>query len=426
MIDLTGIGIVFLILNSILLISLPRQWAPLPLLVCACYMPLAQGIKLGPFHFTIFRIILAFGLARIVIRGERLMGGINKLDRIIIIWGCWALVSSFFHADISSAFIFRTGLVYNVCALYFLLRVFCQSMEDVVGFCRITAILLAPVALEMLCEKLTAHNFFSVFGGVAAMPAIREGHIRAQGPFAHAILAGTVGAVCLPLMVGVWRQCLKTSLLGIFACSIMVFSSRSSGPLMSAFAAIGALFMWRFRYNMRAVRWMAVLGYIGLDLVMKAPAYYLLARVDLAGGSTGWHRAELINSAIRHLNEWWLSGTDYTRHWMPTGVSWSPDHTDITNHYLQMGVLGGLPLMFLFIAILAKGFSTVGQLLQFPEDLPQGSRFLFWSFGASVFANAATSISVSFFDQSFVFLYLPLAVIGSVFSEAIGYAYRAS
>ena len=422
MIDLTGIGIVFLILNSILLISLPRQWAPLPLLVCACYMTLAQGIKLGPFHFTILRIILAFGLARIIIRGERLTGGINKLDRLIIIWGCWALVSSFFHTNIPSAFIFRTGLVYNVCGLYFLLRVFCQSLEDTVVFCRITAFLLSPVALEMLCEKLTAHNFFSVFGGVTAMPAIREGHIRAQGPFAHAILAGTVGAVCLPLMVGVWRQYLKTSLLGIFACLIIVFSSRSSGPLMSALAAIGALFMWRFRYNMRAVRWMAVLGYIGLDLVMKAPAYYLLARVDLAGGSTGWHRAELINSAIRHLNEWWLSGTDYTRHWMPTGVSWSPAHTDITNHYLQMGVLGGLPLMFLFIAILAKGFSTVGQLLQFPEDLPQGFRFLLWSFGASVFANAATSISVSFFDQSFVFLYLPLAVIGSAFSETIGYA----
>ena len=80
-----------------------------------------------------------------------------------------------------------------------------------------------------------------------------------------------------------------------------------------------------------------------LDLVMKAPAYYIIARADIIGGSTGWHRAALIDSAIRHLNEWWLIGTDYTRNWMVTGVSWSADNTDITNHYLYLGVLGGLP-----------------------------------------------------------------------------------
>ena len=37
-----------------------------------------------------------------------------------------------------------------------------------------------------------------------------------------------------------------------------------------------------------------------------------------------------------------------------------------------------------------------------------------WALGASLFANAATMISVSYFDQSFVFLYLKLAAIGSL------------
>ena len=152
---------------------------------------------------------------------------------------------------------------------------------------------------------------------------------------------------------------------------------------------------------------------------MQAPAYYLIGRFDLAGGSTGYHRAALIESSIRHLDEWWLAGTDFTRHWMPTGVSWSREHTDITNHYLQMGVTGGLPLMLLFIVILAKGFSYVGRTLRQSGYLPDNNQFMVWALGASLFAHATTFISVSYFDQSFVFIYLALAAIGSVWSSAL-------
>jgi O-antigen ligase len=277
----------------------------------------------------------------------------------------------------------------------------------------LTAILLVPLAVEMTYEKITVHNLFSIIGGVAETPQIRSGNVRAQGPFAHAILAGTIGAVCLPLMIGLWHQHRKFSVVGISACLVVVFCSSSSGPIMSALVAVGAMAMWPYRHSMRAIRWLAIIGYLALEIVMKAPAYYLIARVDVAGGSTGWHRARLIQSALEHIDEWWLAGTDFTRHWMPTGVSWSSDHTDITNHYLQMGVIGGLPLMLLFIGMLYQGFSLVGKRLQ-QEDQPHEVQFFMWAIGASLFAHMATSISVSYFDQSFVFIYLTLAATGSL------------
>lgn len=417
--NIGGIAIAFLIVNTLALLFLPRRWAPMPLLVGACYMTLNSGIEIGPAHFSIIRMLVAAGLVRVMIRGERLAGGINGMDWLMLVWSVWALVSSRFHEVPSEALVFRLGLVYNACGIYFLLRVFCQSLEDVVGLCRITAILLIPVAAEMLYEKIAFHNLFSILGGVPDVPQIRNGNIRAFGLFAHPILAGTVGAVCLPLMIGLWRQHRKIAFVGIVASLSMVFASASSGPIMSAMAASAALFMWRWRHQMRFFRWLAVFFYIGLDLVMKVPAYYLLGRIDLSGGSTGWHRAALIESSLKHLHEWWFAGTDYTVHWMPTGVSWSPNHTDITNHYLHMGVIGGLPLMLLFIAILAKGFSFVGQTLLEMDGLPPQSRFMFWALGAALFAHAATCISVSYFDQSFVFIYLTLAAIGSAYSVTI-------
>ena len=337
----------------------------------------------------------------------------------MLAWALWALMSSVFHKDPSAALIFRLGLVYDACGIYILLRIFCQSLDDVVKLCRLAAILLLPVAAEMIYEKLTVYNLFSALGGGSVASAIRDGHIRARGPFAHAILAGTIGAVCLPLMIALWQQYRKTAVTGLIACVTIIFTSTSSGPILSAIAAIGALFMWPYRHQMRIVRWIAVFGYIWLALVMKDPAYYIIARIDLTGSSTGWHRARLIQSSIEHLSEWWLAGTDYTRHWMPTGVSWSPDHTDITNHYLEMGVIGGLPLMALFIAILVRGFSLVGQMLQQRADLTRESRFIVWALGGSLFAHAVTFISVSYFDQSFVFIYLTLAAISSAKSGVI-------
>ncbi|MFZ5998417.1 MAG: hypothetical protein ACOYW7_13180 [Nitrospirota bacterium] len=416
--NVNSIAVIFLMLNAALLLLLPRRWASLPLLIGACYMPLAQGIEIGPFTFTVVRILVAAGVVRIIIRGERLTGGMNAMDWLMLVWSAWALTSSVFHHNYSDALILRLGLVYNACGIYFLLRVFCQSLDDVVGLCRIMAILLVPVAVEMLYEKLTLHNLFSTLGA-AEGPAIREGKIRAQGPFSHSILAGTIGAVSIPLMIGLWHRYRKEAMAGIYACLVMVITSASSGPIISTTVGIGALMMWRFRHRMRLIRWLAVFGIIGLDLIMKAPVYYLIARIDLTGGSTGWHRARLIESAFQHLSEWWLAGTDYTRHWMPTGVSWNPDHTDITNYYLKTGVIGGLPLMLLLIAVLAMGFVFVGQALRQTADLTHRSQFMIWALGASLFAHAATFVSVSYFDQSFLFIYLTLALIGSAWSSTV-------
>jgi hypothetical protein len=410
----SAIGLVFSLLMGLLILVLPRRWAALPFLAGVCYISRGHLAQVGPFHFNVIRILIFAGIVRLLLRREWLAGGMSGLDWLMAVWGIWALISSFFHKDPSGALVFRLGLVYNACGIYFLLRSFCQSLDDVVGLCRFTALILFPVAVEMLNEKVTMYNFLSVFGDVSAIPAIREGVIRAQGPFGHPILAGTVGAVCFPLMIGIWHRHRKTAFIGALACLGIVYTCGSSGPVLSVAAGIGALFMWHFRQWMKFAQWAGILGYITLDMVMKAPAYYLIGRIDVAGGSAGWHRAALIESAFKHIDEWWFAGTDYTRHWMPTGVSWSPDHTDITNQYLNLGVLGGMPLMLLFIVILLKSFSFVGAALR---QGAQENQFIFWALGASLFAHAATCISVAYFDQSFLFLYLTLGAIGSAWSS---------
>lgn len=423
--ELNNFATAFLIINALLLLLLPRRWALLPLLLSVCYMTKAQGILVGPFHFTVIRLMVFAGFLRVFIRGDRLNRSLNSMDTLILFWACWILISSFFHTDIMAALVYRLGIIYDVIGIYFLICIFCHSIDDLIQINRIIAFILIPISFEMLYERLTAYNIFSMLGGVSEIPYIRDGQIRAQGPFAHAILAGVVGAVCLPMTISLWKLNTKLAFSGTIACVMMVYASSSSGPVLGALMAIFALYAWKFSDKTKMIFYFAILGYIMLDAIMKDPAYYLMARIDITGGSTGWHRARLIESSIEHLSEWWLAGTDYTRHWMPTGVSWNPNHTDITNHYIQMGVWSGLPVVALFIAQVLRGFSYVGatvrQLKETTTDLL--IPLTVWALGASLFAHVMNCISVSYFDQSYVFLYINLACISSVCSKLEGFAY---
>uniref|UniRef100_A0A7V3N4U1 O-antigen ligase domain-containing protein n=1 Tax=candidate division CPR3 bacterium TaxID=2268181 RepID=A0A7V3N4U1_UNCC3 len=407
------VTVIFLILASFILLVAPRKWAALPFLMAACYITVGQVIKIGPFHFTAIRILVAVGMLRLLLRSERPSGGLNGLDWLVILWGIIAISVTPFHKDPEATLINHLGRAYDTLGIYFLMRSFFRTSEEAKDLIKIIAILLVPVALEMLYEQMVNRNLFSFFGGVGEVPAFREGHFRSQGPFRHSILAGTVGAVCFPLMIGIWRNKALIPKLGIGACLLMVVTSFSSGPWMSLIWGLIGLLVWRWRHRTREMLIVGIISYVLLDLVMKAPAYYLIARIDFTGGSTGWHRAYLIESSIKHINEWWLFGTDYTRHWMPTGVSWSPDHSDITNHYLMMGVIGGLSLMFFFITILWMGFRYVIKIIQSDSEKSYDEKFFVWCMGSSLFAHTVTMIGVSYFDQSFLFLYLVLAIIAS-------------
>jgi hypothetical protein len=410
------LGFLFTVVNAGLMLRLPRCWAPLPLLFAAVFMTRGQVLEIGPAHFTVIRVLVLVGLLRIYLRRERIGGGVNWLDRLIILWSVWMAISSVFHSPFSASLVFHLGLAYEYLGIYWLMRVFIQDAEDVFRIGKATLLLLIPLTLEMLMEKMTDQNYFSFFGGVFEHAEIRNGRVRAQGPFAHSILAGTAGAVCMPLAFLYWQQNRKVALAGLAATGGIVLACASSGPIMTVGSILGAMALWKVRHLLVSIRWAVILGIIGLAIIMNDPVYYLLARIDLAGGSTGYYRAALIGAAIKHFKEWWFAGTDYTRHWLETGAV-NPNHVDLVNHYIAMGVMGGLPLMLLFMVALYVAFAAIGKELN--PDTPTGRQFLAWTLGSILFGHATTFVSVSYFDQTVVFLYMLLASIGSLRSRQL-------
>jgi hypothetical protein len=413
---MTPLGFLVVLVTGGLLFALPRRWVPLPFLLGAVYMPGGQEVQIGPFHFTALRILVVVAFLRIWLKGEHLAGGLQRVDKLLVAWAVWLLGSSVFHE--SSVLITRLGIVFSDLGSYFLFRTCLQETDDVVNLCKLICLLLLPLAAVLMVERLTGKNYFALLGGTVEYVAFRHGHFRARGPFGHSILAGTVGATCLPMALYLWRQKRQVAVTGATACLALIVASGSSGPVMTLAAVLAGLACWRVRRHLGKIRWLALLLIAALDLVMKDPVYYLIGRIDISGGSTGWYRARLIQSALEHLSDWWLAGTDMTRGW--THVSVGSQHSDITNHYIILGIWGGLPLLAIFVAILTVGFNAVGRLLRANEGAPVEQQVFFWTLGAILFGHAVTFVSISYFDQSAVFFYLLLASIVSL--EAVGLA----
>jgi O-antigen ligase len=405
-------GIVFTLVMSALMLSLPRNWAPLPLLLGAVYLTRIQQFEIGPMHFPVMRVLIVVGFLRVIMNRERMSGGMNSLDRIVMLWSIWNICSIAFHR--SDVLVGRLGDLYDTVGAYYLFRVFVRGIEDVRTVFKIVCVILVPLAVTMLVEKLQGVNPLGSIGFGPVEVQTTKGHFRAQGAFGHPILAGTVGAVCLPMAFFFWRENRKLALVGVAATLAIVFASGSSGPVMTIFSVVGALALWKVRGRLRAIRWLAVFLVVALSILMNDPVYFLMGRIDITGGSTGYFRAQLIRSGIDHLSEWWFAGTDHTRHWMPTGITADPNHTDMTNYYLQMGVWGGLPLILLFVWMLVAAFLRIGKALRTNLGAPVNQQFLIWSLGSILFGHATTFWSISYFDQTIVFLCLVLACIGSL------------
>lgn len=392
--------------------SVPRRIAFVPLLITVFHIP---DIEILP-DLSVIRILILAGLLRAFGGQIHIFSFRNSLDQCMFIWAGLAILTGFAHGgDDGNPVIHRIGMVFDYLGSYLYARAYIKDSSDIFVFGKCLALVLLPLAMLMLVEKVSGQNFYEPLGAVFKME--REGHIRVAGPFGNAILAGTAGGTSIPLVVMLFHYHRTHSIMGIIAACLIVFCSSSSGPYLTLFASIFALLMLRWNSYLVWIRRGTIAMLIGLHSVMNAPVWYLAARVDIGGGSTGHHRAELITQALNHIGEWWLTGTDYTRHWMPYGIQWSSRHVDITNYYLKMGILGGIPLMMAFVAILICAFGLIGRHIRNFHIARDPAEFTLWCLGASLFAHCVSFLGVAYFDQSFVLLFIVIGALPGLVSS---------
>jgi hypothetical protein len=414
------LGLAFTLTMCVLLVILPRKYAMFPILALVCYMTMGMRVMIVGLNFTMIRILLMFAWFRLIARGEYRRIKFNTLDKVVIATCISGLVAYVLLWQTGDAFKWKLGEAYNQLGMYFFFRIFLRDEQDVVQALKISAFAVLPLASAMYWENHTAHNPFAIFGGVPELTFVRDDRLRCEGPFAHPILAGTFGSSMMPLFVGLWLYLKKGRIWiipAIIASFIIMLTSASSGPLLTFCLGILAFMFWPLRKSMRKIRWAMVGILVTLQIFMKAPVWFLLARVDVVSGSTGYHRAVLIDRAFANLSDWWLVGTKSTEAWADKN-----DHLfDVTNAYILQGANGGLLTMILFIATICVAYKAVGRTVRLGEvDRPGSpSLKLVWALGAALLVHTASYISVSYFDQNFVTWLMLLAFIAVLCNDSL-------
>ncbi|MCK4783738.1 MAG: hypothetical protein KAV87_08315, partial [Desulfobacteraceae bacterium] len=378
------IGVLFTLVMGFLAISLPRRFAILPIMLTSLYMTQGQETVISGLNFTILRLVILFGWLRLFIRQELTPIKFNTIDKLIIAYVCVGFITYILLWQTFAAVVTQLGFAYNVIGIYFFFRYLLRDYQDIERTIMIIGLAILPLSIVIIFEMLTGRNIFSIFGGVPEIAVMRDDSFRCQGPFRHAILLGSFGASSMSLLVGLYTNEKNRRLwlkLSIWAAILMTVASNSSGPAMACgFGLIGFL-TWYFRRHMRVIRWGILCALISLHLVMKAPVWFLIARIGYLIGGSGWHRSFLIDMAIKHFDEWWLIGTKYTAHWFPYALAINPDMTDITNAFIGDGVTGGVIKMLLSIFIIVACFKTVGQSMSVVENTAHFLPFQVWSIG---------------------------------------------
>ena len=198
----------------------------------------------------------------------------------------------------------------------------------------------------------------------------------------------------------------KLAVAGCLASTIMVFTTGSGGPVISYAAILFAICLWPIRRNMRAIRWGILFTLVSLQLVMKAPVWALIARLQVVQGASAYHRAALLDAFMGHFTDWWLIGTRDTESW-----GWLTD--DVANYFCIVAKHAGLLGLLLFIRVLIVGFREVG-LRRREVELDRPTEILVWAFGASLFGHVVSFFGTSYFDQTAVLWHFTLAMLASL------------
>jgi hypothetical protein len=404
---LTPLAALILLVSVVLIFCLPRKSMIILFLVTGVLLPSSVTLVVLGLHFPVLRVLLAIGWFRIAFRRDIKVTRLNAIDKAFLLWACSDAICFCLLWGTMGAVTNRLGFLWTTLGTYFLVRFLIRDKGDVVRVIRALAIVTAVIAPFMLVEHFTQHNYFSILGA-PPVSAIREGAVRAEGPFGHPIIAGTIGAVLLPLFVGLWWQGKRGRVLvvlGVMSSLAMTFASSSSTPLMAVAAGVFALSIWRYRNRLRIFRWAFVGLLVVLQLVMKAPVWFLISRMGGSIGGSGYHRAMLIDNFVHHFSEWWLVGTQ-------NNANWGYDMWDVDNAFVAAGVGGGLITFLAFVAVVVYAYKRVGKSRKLARKSPRDER-LIWGIGACLFANTVGFFGIVYFDQSILIWYSLLAMVSA-------------
>ena len=344
--------------------ALAIRAAPVPvwpavLLFYCILIPEEVRLQLGEFRLYAYRLCL-FALLpltlSVLLRGRVRLG---STDLALVGAGVWMVGSMISHEGLARGLESGGVIAFDVIAAYLVGRCYLRSPAQLRRFLKAVFPGVAVVAIVFALESI-AHVLLirpvagAIFGtaiegrGAAGM-VIRNGLMRAFGPFPHPILGGLLMASFLPLYWMSFRN--RTGRLGAVAAMCAFFTMSSAG-IMSLGLNIIAIATDRIVTAVREVTWTAILwGALVLGVLVhffsNSGIFSVIIRYLTLDAGTGFHRLLIWEYGWAEVERHPVTGIGYNDWIRP---SWLASGS-VDAHWLGVAMQYGLPASLLLLVV---------------------------------------------------------------------------
>jgi hypothetical protein len=380
---------IYLLLAIILVLVLPRAKAIAPFLFAFFTIPIEQVVVIGGFHFTALRFLILAGLVRRILSRKSPADRFTSIDWAVVLWSVTAAVCFVLEYKENAALVKQAGNLIDTLGGFLVIRFLIPDGEALRRTFKTLALVSVVLGICMVFEQVAHRNVFGYLGGPSVDVVVRNGHVRSGATFG-CLYAGAFSGAVLPFFAWLWtdKKSRMWAYAGLIGSTVMVITTHSSTSLLAFGGSFVGLAFWPLRNRMRLVRWGLVCLLVSLHMVMKAPVWALIQRIDLTGSSSGSQRYMLVDMTIKHFSDWWLIGTKaYT--------DWGWDSWDLCNQFVAVALLGGLFALIFYIGIFQRGFSAIGTARKLVAG-NSNQEWLLWCLGSSLFATVVAHFGINY------------------------------
>ena len=415
-----GVTLTVAIFLSILVLTLRPRHALIVYLAGLLYYPSFLAVSIGTIDILLGRVLVTVLFVR-CIYNDRLRSKFkwSQLDK-------WVMYSMAVYVGVTlisqptwAAIENRGGFLMDTWLAYMVARFIITDRSELIYVIKCIAIILVPLAIMGCIEAITGwqpfvplRRFSPWDTGSITKEGVRWGFTRAVGPFLHPILFGSSFAIFLPLVYYLRYEKNKWHNLAYVLSGLMVVGalcSMSSGPWIMIIVLLFCMVMDKYRQYVKPMLILFVFLCLTVEVLSNRPFYHVIFSYGSKLGGAGWHRAQLIDVAIKHFGEWWLAG--YGGKDPGWGPHFGMGHTDVTNEYILAGVKYGLAGVIVTCGVLVVAFK--GIISAYKKVGHPVMKSLYWAFGSLLVAIIVVWTSISFFGQLMPLFYSVLGIIGS-------------
>jgi len=328
----------------------PTQVLPAILVLYACLLPRELTFEIGGIAFQPFRTVLTLLLPVLLFQAVSQRLRASFVDFLIIFATIWIAIALTVNETIDVALVTGSSESLNLGLAYFAGRVSIRTSRDFQAFVYAVLPGLFLCAVLMAAESITHTHYLRPAvgrlmgtGGGSPTVDLRNGLMRARGPFAHNILAGVFLASFLPI---VWYMVQKPAwrVIGLLGVGGFFFSLGSTGVLGFVIGS-GLIFTNFLHRSTKApvfpvVTGAAIFAMIAIEIFSGSGVFPFLIRNLTFSPASGYYRIAIWSNAGADVMNHPLFGIGMREYQRPAWMVVS----SVDAHWLLITLKHGFPL----------------------------------------------------------------------------------